>query len=373
MWDKFKHNLSWRIFSWKNLLLPLLSILLLVWVARTISLEATLATLRQLGTGELILLIVINLAVLATFSARWWLLLRTLGYRIPVWRLMGYRLTAFAISYFTPGSHFGGEPYQVFAVSHYHRVPVSISLAAITLDKILEMLINLAVLLAGALILLTMHSNLAGWIEWQIIAYSFILLAIPVALLVALWQGRHPLTGVIAFVGKLIRRPLLERGWAQTVRQSEEQAGWLCQTRPRMVGLAFLITLCTWVGVIWEYWLLTDMLGLDLTMQQLVASLVAARVAILLPVPAGLGALEAGQMLAMESVGLDPNVGVAIAVVIRARDVLSALVGLALGGAHIWQRVDLPAVELPTAEWKPAKSERKVAPTKDAHHSISPP
>lgn len=366
MWDRLKH-IKWPKLSWQNLLLPLLSVALLVWVARTISLQATLDTLQQLGTTELILLIVINIAVLTTFTGRWWLLLHTLGQRIPIWRLMGYRLTAFAISYFTPGSHFGGEPYQVYAVSHYHKVPMPISLAAITLDKLLEMLINLAVLLAGALILVVMQSGIAPWIEWQIIIYALLLLAIPTGLLVALWQGRHPLTGLIALFSKLIRRPLMQSSWAQTIQASEVQAIWLCRNHPRMVGLAFLITICTWVGVIWEYWLLTDMLNLSLSTQQLIASLVAARIAILIPVPAGLGALEAGQMLAMESVGLDPNVGAAIAVVIRARDVLSGLVGLMLGGAHIWQKV-----ELPQEEWPPVKGDAR-PPANDPHHSISPP
>ena len=366
MWDKLK-QIKWPKLSWQNLLLPLLSVALLVWVARTISLRATLDTLKQLGTSELILLVAINIAVLTTFTGRWWLLLHTLGQRIPIWRLMGYRLTAFAISYFTPGSHFGGEPYQVFAVSHFHNVPVPISLAAITLDKLLEMLINLAVLVAGALILIAMQSGLAPWIEWQIALYALLLLAVPTSLLIALWRGRHPLTGVIQFVSKIIRRPLQKSGWAQTIQQSEVQAIWLCRGHPRMVGLAFLITIFTWVGVIWEYWLLTNMLGLSLSTQQLVASLVAARIAILLPVPAGLGALEAGQMLAMESLGLDPNVGVAIAVVIRARDVVSGLVGLVLGGSHIWQRV-----EIPTTEWPPVNAD-PVPSANDARHSVSPP
>lgn len=366
MWDRLK-RVRWPKITWQQLLLPLLSVALLVWVARTISLRETINTLRQLGTSELALLVVINIIVLTTFTGRWWLLLRTLGHRIPIWRLMGYRLTAFAISYFTPGSHFGGEPYQVYAVSHYHNVPVPVSIAAITLDKLLEMLINLAFLVAGALVLITMQSGLSGWIEAQVVVYAVLLLSIPSVLLVMLWRGRHPLTGLIAFIGRLIRRPLEQASWARVVRQSEAQAIWVCREHPRMVGLAFVITLFTWIGVIWEYWLLTSMLELALTTKQLIASLVAARIAILLSVPAGLGALEAGQMLAMSSVGLDPNVGVAIAVVIRARDVVSGLVGLALGGAHIWQKV-----EIAEEEWTPATT-NTVSPPQDAHHSISPP
>jgi uncharacterized protein (TIRG00374 family) len=322
------------------LLLLLLALALLIWVSSTISLRDALVTLTQLGLEDLLLLAGINLLVLSTFAGRWWLLLYTQGQRLPYWRLLGYRITAFAISYFTPGSHFGGEPYQIYAVSHWHGVPTPISIAAVTLDKLLEMLINFGVLVAGVLALLLMGA-LAPWVEQQLALYSLLLLAIPCSLLAALWLGRHPLTAAVRVASKVLRRPLSQSGWAQALRQSESQAIWLCREHPRRVGLAFGVTLLTWVGVIGEFWLLTQMLGLSLSPLQAMTALVAARIAILLPLPAGLGALEASQALAMESLGVDPSFGLAIALVIRARDVVLGLVGVALGGAHIWQKAGL--------------------------------
>ena len=336
------HSLAWRHFPWRRTLFLLLALALLLWVGRTISLRAALATLAQLSPSDLLLLGIVNLLVLGTFAGRWWLLLRAQGQHVPYWRLLGYRITAFAISYFTPGAHFGGEPYQIYAVSRWHGAPAPISIAAVTLDKLLEMLINFAVLVAGVLALLTIRGGLAPWMERQLTLYSLLLLAIPCSILVALWLGRHPLTTIVKVAGKLVRRPLAERAWASALRQSETQAIWLCRQHPQMVGWAFVVTLFTWVGVIGEFWLLTQMLGLSLSPLQAMTSLVAARIAILLPVPAGLGALEASQVLAMESLGVDPSVGIAIAVVIRARDVVLGLIGLALGGAHIWQRAGSP-------------------------------
>src|SRR3954470_11108991 len=131
-------------FPWRRLLLLLLAISLLIWVSRTISLQETLATLARLGPGDIALLAVVNLAILSTFAGRWWLLLRVQGEHVPYWRLLAYRVTAFSISYFTPGAHFGGEPYQIYAVSRWHGAPAAISIAAVTLDKLLEMLINFA-------------------------------------------------------------------------------------------------------------------------------------------------------------------------------------------------------------------------------------
>lgn len=334
---------------WRRTLLVLISLALLVWVIRTHSLSDALATLAQLEAVEILLLIAVNLLVISTFTGRWWLLLVALGQRVPYWRLMGYRLTAFAISYFTPGSHFGGEPYQIWAVSRWHGAPLPVSIAAVTLDKLLEMLINLAVLLVGVVALLAMSEFFAPWVERQMVVVAVLLLAIPVAFLVALWRGRHPLIGFVRWVGKFTRRPLMQSAWARTLHQSEEQAVWLCRQHPKTVGLAFLVTLLTWIGVIGEFVLLTRVLGLSLTPLQITASLVAARVAILLPMPAGLGALEAGQVLAMETVGVDAGVGIAIALVIRSRDVISGLIGLALGGAHLWERAAMP-----TPQWPPA-------------------
>jgi hypothetical protein len=101
-------------------------------------------------------------------------------------------------------------------------------------------------------------------------------------------------------------------------------------------------------------------------------ALVAARIAILLPLPAGLGALEASQALAMESLGVDPSFGIAIAVMIRARDIVLGLAGLTLGGAHIWQKAGAARSQWPTAPFEPMPPEAP-APTSDPQHSVSQP
>jgi uncharacterized membrane protein YbhN (UPF0104 family) len=70
-------------------------------------------------------------------------------------------------------------------------------------------------------------------------------------------------------------------------------------------------------------------LGLHLSLPQVMLALTAARLAFLLPVPAGLGSLEAGQVLAMGLLGVNPAVAISLSLVIRARD-------LFFGGAGLW-------------------------------------
>lgn len=312
---------------------------LLVWVAQAISWQEVGQTLAQLSARDLLILAAVNLAILATFTIRWWIFLRVQGASVSYLRLLGYRLTAFGISYFTPGPHFGGEPYQVYAVARGHGVPAAWSLAAVTLDKIVEMLVNFAVLTGGVLVLVWHSDGPEGGRAWPLLAAVLLLLALPCAHLAALAAGRRPLSALVRRLGKLIRRPLHTAGWAQGLLRSEEQAGWLCRTHPYALLPAMGATLVSWLGIVFEFWLVARLMGVLLSPIQVVTVLVAARIATLLPLPAGLGALEASQSLAMQNLGLDPSIGVALALVIRGRDVLIALGGLALGGVQVWRQV----------------------------------
>ena len=77
---------------------------------------------------------------------------------------------------------------------------------------------------------------------------------------------------------------------------------------------------------------------LSLTFNQVLLLLVAARIAILLPLPAGIGTLESSQVLGLGVLGLETAVGISISLVIRARDVLLGLFGLWWGWRQLAER-----------------------------------
>ena len=80
--------------------------------------------------------------------------------------------------------------------------------------------------------------------------------------------------------------------------------------------------------MVFEYWLMTYFLGLRLSLMQAVSTLTAARLAFLTPLPGGLGALEASQVLALQTLGLESTYGISISLLIRLRDILFGLAGL---------------------------------------------
>jgi uncharacterized protein (TIRG00374 family) len=303
---------------------------LLLLTIRLISLEEIVATLRRLQAWQIGVLILANGFVLATITGRWWVLLRGLGHDIPFLRLFFYRLASFGLSYFTPGPHVGGEMLQVLLIEKGHSVPRSNSLAAVTLDKAIEFSVNLTFLLLGIIAAL----------QWRVVpresaqqalGLAAALLALPLLYLGATVRGYFPATRAVGWLGRRWGRAAAA---AETLGLSEAQVGRYFQTAPRPFIVALLITLAGWVGIIVEYGLMIRFLGVNLTLPQLVTALTAARISILLLLPAGLGALEASQAMAFGVLGLDPAVGLSASLLIRARDTLLGLIGLWWWAGH---------------------------------------
>jgi uncharacterized protein (TIRG00374 family) len=173
-------------FLW--LLLWLVAGILLAWVLRTVSLADTWVMLRQLGTGQILCLIAMNALVLLIQNGRWWLILYGLGYKLPYLYLTGYRLAAFGLSYFTPGPLLGGEPLQAYLIVRNHAVPHAIAIAAVTLDKSLELCLNFTFLAIGVIILLQgqWFDNI---VETKAVFFALIFLTLPLSFLAAIWAG----------------------------------------------------------------------------------------------------------------------------------------------------------------------------------------
>ncbi|MBK8797929.1 MAG: flippase-like domain-containing protein [Anaerolineales bacterium] len=182
--------------------------------------------------------------------------------------------------------------------------------------------------------------------EAQLLLTSLGLLLLPLSLLMAILVGWHPLSALFVLLERpwrwLARQrgmtptPLAATAFVRAVRQSEDQSITLCRDHPLILMLAVGASGLSWAAIVGEFWLMAAVLGLELTLPETIAALLAARVAILLPLPAAVGALEASQALAMQLLGQSPAAGVSLSFLIRGRDMVLGLVGLALAGVLVW-------------------------------------
>ncbi len=316
----------------RKTLSSLLLLALLAWAATNVPWAATWQVLRQFPPGTLASLVALNLLILWLFVLRWWWLLRVAGFPVSWGRLMAYRLAGFSVSYFTPGSQFGGEPLQVFALYRNAGVPLAQATASVALDKLLEMVGNFGFLLVGALALSRLGlfdpaargGLVLGAAGWTALAAGYLVFVCRGASPLSRWSARLP------FLARL----------TQGLAQTEAAAQNICRRR-RVVFWGLVLSLPVWAALVAEYALMTHGLGMALSLSQTLVLMTAARLAFLLPLlPGGLGALEAGLVLAGKALGYAPPLGLALALVIRFRDVTVGGVGLFL--AH---RIGLQAVQ----------------------------
>jgi uncharacterized protein (TIRG00374 family) len=317
--------------SYTGALIVLALIPLLAWAVRNLSFQEIEAALQHLTALQLLALFTLNGFILLLFSSRWWLILRSQGYSLPYLTLSGYRLAAFAISYFTPGTQFGGEPLQVYWLQNRHAIPGPKALAAVAFDKLFEMMANFTFLALGMLLAFK-DSQIASNLGPAVLALTAAMFALPLAYLLALRHGHFPLT---AFAGRLPRR-LVERPALQKAipwfAEGEGEMQILIRQKPVTILSALALSGLVWALLLAEYWLSLAFLGVQTDLIQAIAALTAARVAFLTPLPGGLGALEAGQVLAMQALGVHPAVGISLSLLIRARDVSFGLLGLLWAG-----------------------------------------
>ena len=293
----------------------LLAASLFAWTLSRVPLADAFSAIRGLDTTAIVVLVSLNALALLVFGLKWWIVLRGLGQKIGLFETSLYRLAGFGFAYFTPGPRVGGEPVQVILAERRSGVPRDAAIASVALDRMLDASMNLGFLLAAALYLLEGGGAL----------FISILLAVPLGYMLALARGHRPLAELVG---------------REIVRSSEDQAGCFCRERTGHLMLAVLAGLASLSMMLTEYWLMSFYLGTPLSFRQLVIGLAAARIAYFLFLPAGLGVLEARQVMAVRSLGLPVALGVSLSLVIRFRDVLVAAFGLWWGMRAVTTSLD---------------------------------
>lgn len=298
-----------------------------LWLAlRGIPLAEVGEVLGRLGAGQAALILIVNSGVIVVLVARWWFLLRAQGHSVPILALAGYRLAAFAINYFSPGTHVGGEPLQVYLLANRHGVPARQAAASVLLDRSLDFTANSTFTVIGLVVLIGL-GLLPGFSGAALLIVSMALLALPIVYLVLVGRGVHPVSSVMVS---------LSRRWARLapverfLREAEETVGEFCRASPRALTLGLALSGLSWLVLILEYSWMLRFLGLSLDLAGTVAALTAGRLALLVPLPGALGVLEGSQVLALTALGHMPAEGAGLGLVIRARDLVFAGAGVFL-------------------------------------------
>lgn len=313
---------------------------LLWWALRKAPLAEIRAAIRGLQLWEIAVLLAVNTILYALVTLRWWLIVRADARHIPYLPLLGVRVSVFGVSYFTLGPQVGGEPLQVLALQRKYGLTFTRATASVLMDKILEFLINFVLLVLGLTAVIRAgvltESNSLFW--WEMT--GLILLAIwPPTHITLLYHHRYPLTALVRAIPFIPKHAKTTR----FLRAAEWLAGNFCRRHlPHLLG-ALGISLLAGAGMIGEYALMTSFLGIHLPFWKTAAAWAAGWMSFMMPLPGGLGALEASQVFVLGLFGIQTAAAFSLVLLMRGRDMLIGGLGLLMAGTASWKKKSGPS------------------------------
>jgi putative membrane protein len=305
--------------------------------------DAVLASLLAIGWSGFAAICSIHLVLVVVMGIAWWALVPD----VPAWVLIWGRLTRDAGAEVLPLSQMGGLVLGARAVT-VAGVPGPVATASTIVDLTLEFFAKLAYTALGLLLLLRLRPASAA--------------ALPIATGLAA-------TALIAVAFVVVQRRgfdlferfarALGRGWADRTAASAASVHIeLVHIHRRLAGLwsGFLLHLACWVAGALEVWIALRLAGqpLDFAVVLVIESLLYAIRTVAFAIPNAVGVQEGTYILLGVAFGLTPEMGLALSLLKRARDLAIGLPALgiwqALEGGRLWRRLAPRFTALPVAK-----------------------
>jgi uncharacterized protein (TIRG00374 family) len=296
----------------------------LVWVLHRFG-EPALSLLSRAPSAPLLIALVLAIALgLASCGLRWSVLLAGLGSHVALVTLTACRAAGHSLSSLVPSGRMGGEPLRAY-LAVQQGVPAPRAIASVTVDRTLEMGSGSVFAAAfGAVLVQQGIPALRG--AAFTLGIAAIGLAVGVAFMVRrLRRGEGLVTAVASGTG--LDRFGAVRARLATIGAAEGDVNALVG-QPRRVGVAFGLSIATHTLVLVEYWLLLSAFGLPSGPVAVVAAIFATGAVHSMPVPAGIGVLEGSQLWLFTMLGYPADVGLAVGLAVRLRELLWVTPGL---------------------------------------------
>jgi len=165
----------------------------------------TLAQVHSLGALGIIAVLGTVAIAMGAWIVCWWIILIAYGIHLPLRKIIGARLSGYAISYITPSLYFGGEPVRAFMVADRESAPATRVFATVIVERFLGGLSMIAFILIGGF--QAIISPAIPWAEKRLLigGIGFITFWIIIGLLNFAWNLKWISRG-IAGIGRIIPR-----------------------------------------------------------------------------------------------------------------------------------------------------------------------
>lgn len=310
-----------RIFFWGGVVIGSALLLWLLGAYGGPAIDVLRSDVSGLG---LVLVVAAIFTTVACLSFRWRFLLAGLTLPPPFLVVVLQRSAGHSLAVLIPSGKLGGDPLRAWLATR-SGVSGADAVASVATDRTLETMASAPFSILFALLLLQHGVPELDRALITILIGTLVLLVAAIVVARALRRGR----GVAS---ELVRRIAPQAadgpGSGTAMIEAAEVAAASIIGRRERLGAAFAIGLVANVLVILEFWALLAAFGLPADGLAIVAAIFATGAAHALPIPAGIGALEGAQVWLFGMLGHPVEVGLAVGLAVRSRELLWMLPGL---------------------------------------------
>ena len=312
-----------------NTLIWVTAAALVVFTVQELPISEMIERIHAIPISVWVTLFLINLVILFLAVKRWQLLSEMFDIEIPFASLFMIRQAGNTISYVTPGPQLGGEPLQAYWLNNGRGISMDITLALIGADRFLEIFINLSILFFS--ILLIIYGDIEADLSDALLFVSLSLLSV-VALLSLFFSKYRIIANSLFSLSNKIFQKLPDRDQENRVITNIDAILSIIQADRLRVSLAMIIGVIGWIALIFELYLIMSAVNLIPDFYDIVLVMLGIRIALLMPIPGGVGTVETSLIWSFGILDLSLGGAGGVIVLNRIRD----LIILALGAVCLF-------------------------------------
>jgi uncharacterized protein (TIRG00374 family) len=205
----------------------------------------TLDAMRALTIVGILEVFATVFLTVAAWVVGWHIILRSYGIRTPLGRIIGARLSCFAVSYLTPTLYFGGEPFGAFLIADKATAPTTRVFATIIVERFLLGVSFTLFMLVGGFYAAMSPAIPASQKRILIAGLGFIAAWILIGLVNFAWNLKW-VSRIIRWLGRVMPRWQERLGRAANkVSETEDEVSYAFTRHRKATLLAFLIQVVT--------------------------------------------------------------------------------------------------------------------------------
>lgn len=301
--------------------------------------------------------ILVSVLMMALLTWRWQVIVN-IRKKVPLWRLMQYKIVGYGVSFITPAAKVGGEPLRAMMLQR-EGFTFKDGFSTVAIDKIIDLTTSGFLFILGILVAISSFA-LPGKATLFLMIITVVIIAIIIWFYFMMISDKNVLLTIFRFL-RLDKFPKLKKAEDNIIELDRLLVSFYKHNK-KVFNKAMLISAIAWLLMFAEYELALMLVGINtISFGGLFLIIAMMGAAYLIPVPLALGVLEAGQVSVFSILKLGSAAGVGLATLIRARDFMWTIVAIIIllaKGINIRKAYDKSVKEggiHPPVNTKPAK------------------